>query len=117
VVRKRNHGGNVFVFVQENNNLLSSSMINNYLKAFCGVLPHKLRSSFVSHAMRHSNVLVQKELGVDEQVIVARGGWADTQMISRVYGRHVTPILLEKADTVLKDFSVRNSQNIHERIE
>lgn len=115
--RKRNRGGNPFVFVQENNNLLSSSMINNYLKAFCNVLPHKLKSSFVSHAMRHSNVLVQKELGVDEQVIVARGGWADTQMISRVYGRHVTPILFEKADTVLKDFSVRNSQNIHERIE
>lgn len=114
--RERNHGGNEFVFVQENNNLLSQVLINNYLKDFRDVLPHKLITSFVSHAMRHSNVLVQKELGVDEQIIVARGGWADTQMISRVYGRLVTPILLEKADNVLKDFSIKNSQKIHKKI-
>ncbi|MFC4652694.1 tyrosine-type recombinase/integrase [Lactococcus nasutitermitis] len=113
---ERNHDGNDFVFVQENDHLLSQTLINDYLKTFHDVLPYKLITSFVSHAMRHSNVLVQKELGVDEQIIVARGGWADTQMISRVYGRHVTPILLEKADHVLKDFSVRNSQKIHEKI-
>ncbi len=113
---ERKHDGNDFVFVQENDHLLSQSLINDYLKTFHDVLPYKLITSFVSHAMRHSNVLVQKELGVDEQIIVARGGWADTQMISRVYGRHVTPILLEKADHVLKDFSVRNSQKIHKKI-
>ena len=113
--KERNYDGNEFVFVQENGHLFSQGVINNYLKTFHEVLPYKLITSFVSHAMRHSNVLVQKELGVDEQIIVARGGWADTQMISRVYGRHVTPVLLEKADHVLKDFSVKNSQKIHKK--
>lgn len=51
------------------------------------------------------------------QVIVQRGGWTDTQMISRVYGRHVTPVLQERADQLLQGFSVQNSRNIHEKAE
>ncbi|GAB2024500.1 tyrosine-type recombinase/integrase [Lactovum odontotermitis] len=115
--KEKNDTHSEFVFVQENGHLFSQGTINCYLKKFCDVLPYKLSSTFVSHALRHGNVMLQKERGVDEQVIVQRGGWADTQMISRVYGRHVTPVLLERADLALKNFSVQNSQNIHEKSE
>ena len=106
-----------FIFIQENGHLINHSMINDYLKKFCDILPYKLKSSFVSHALRHGNVMLKKELGIDEQVIVKDGGWSDTQMISRVYGRHVTPTLINKATALLQGFSVENSRNIHKKSE
>ncbi|MCL2677276.1 MAG: tyrosine-type recombinase/integrase [Streptococcaceae bacterium] len=112
---ERNDEEAEFIFLSEQGALMKGTVINSYLQRFCDVLPYKLKSSFVSHALRHGNVMLQKELGIDEQVIVQRGGWSDTQMISRVYGRHVTPVLLERADLALKDFSLQNSRNIHEK--
>lgn len=105
--KARNETESEFVFVRQNGNVINNVTVNNYLKKFCELFPYKLESSFVSHAMRHSNVVVKKELGVDEQIIVAQGGWADTQMISRVYGRHVTPVLQERANKVMEDFTIK----------
>jgi integrase len=115
--KENNECQSEFIFVQENGHLFSQEMINRYLKKFSDVLPYKLKSSFVSHALRHGNVMLKKELGIDEQVIVKDGGWADTQMISRVYGRHVTPTLINKATALLQGFSVENSRNIHKKSE
>ncbi|GBG97313.1 tyrosine-type recombinase/integrase [Lactococcus termiticola] len=106
-----------FIFVQENGCLIQRETMNRYLKRFCEVFPYKLPSSFTTHALRHGNVMLKKELGIDEQVIVRDGGWADTQMISRVYGRHITPKILDRSTSLLQDFSVENSRNIHKKRE
>ena len=113
--KAENQTKSAFVFVQASGHLFQSSTINNYLKSFHEVLPYKQKSSFVTHALRHGNVMFKKELGIDEQIIVRDGGWSDTQMISRVYGRHITANMEAKAALALRDFSVKNSRQIHKK--
>lgn len=62
-------------------------------------------------------MMFKKELGIDEQLIGRDGGWADNQMISKVYGRHITPTLQSQADQLLQGFSVKNSRSIHKKSE
>ena len=38
-------------------------------------------------------------------------------MISRVYGRHLSPHLSQQANQKMKGFSVGNSRNIHKKTE
>ncbi len=56
--------------------------------------------------------MLKKELVIDEKIIVRVGGWAETQMIPRVYVLRVTPTLEEKVALALQDFSAK----IHERL-
>ena len=47
-------------------------------------------------------MMFKKELGIDEQLIGRDGGWTDNQMISKVYGRHITPTLQSKQTNYFK---------------
>ena len=74
-----------FVFVQETGSLISSSQINEYLKQFANYLPHKLMSSFSSHALRHSFITHEAEKGTPEYQIMAWVGHANPTMIHTLY--------------------------------
>lgn len=58
--KSNNQAQTEFIFTQGNGSLLCSPLINYYLKEFYEALPHKLRSTFVSHALRHGNVMFKK---------------------------------------------------------
>ena len=78
--RDNNYTKNEFIFVQENGSPMpvGQAIINRHFQKLCEVLPYKLKSSFVSHALRHGNAMLKKEMGIDEQVIAREGGWSDT---------------------------------------
>lgn len=99
------------IFVKCDGSVMTVSNLDKFLKKFIKVLPHKLPSSFVTHAFRASHTTMLYENGATPEAIAKRLGHKGTRTTYAHYIK-TTPQMMEESARVLDGINLKPSKKL-----
>lgn len=98
-----------YIFVKCDGTVMTVSNLDKFLKKLTNVLPHKLPSSFVTHAFRASHATMLYENGATPEAIAKRLGHKGTRTTYAHYIK-TTLQMMEESARVLDEINLNPSQ-------
>ncbi|WP_372757247.1 tyrosine-type recombinase/integrase [Lactococcus lactis] len=100
-----------YIFVKCDGSVMNVANLDKFLKNFTSVLPHKLPSSFVTHAFRASHATMLYEKGATPEAIARRLGHKGTRTTYAHYIK-TTPQMMKESARILDGISLKPSKGL-----